>query len=130
MAKKLWRGLPSLTQKQFRDDTDINKIMAKYQKGEAITHLQRRQGRYGDFSQIRDYRASLDHIIETQKAFMALPSGVRKRFQNDPQELINFVNDKNNYNEAVELGLIEKKISTSDTSNASNAIEKVEEAKK
>jgi len=97
-------------QKQFRDMTDINAIMAKYQRGEAITHLNKRRGVYGDFSQVSDYRSSLDIVINAQKAFMGLPSRVRKRFQNDPQGVIDFVSDPKNYNEAVELGLIDKKI--------------------
>jgi len=101
-------------QKQFKEMTDINAIMAKYQKGEAITHLNRRVGVYGDFSEIRNYQSSLDLVLGAQKAFMALPSGVRKRFQNDPQQIIDFVSDKSNYDEAVKLGLIIPKSEASD----------------
>lgn len=97
-------------QKQFKEETDINRIMEKYQKGEAITHLNKRRGVYGDFSDHKDYQNSLNSVLSAQKAFMALPSKTRKRFRNDPQELIDFLGNKDNYNEAVELGLIDKKL--------------------
>jgi len=102
--------LPSKTQQQFKETTDINAIMRKYQRGEAITHLNHRKGQYGDFTQISDYQGALDTVLRAEKAFMALPSETRKKFRNNPQELIEFLGDKNNYNEAVALGLIEKKI--------------------
>jgi len=40
---------------------------------------------------------------------MALPSDVRKRFSNDPAELIDFLADKKNDEEAIKLGLKIKK---------------------
>ena len=39
---------------------------------------------------------------------MALPSRVRRRFDNDPAELMEFLADEANREEAVMLGLIEK----------------------
>ena len=38
---------------------------------------------------------------------MALDANVRKRFHNDPAELIDFVSDEKNRDEAVRLGLLQ-----------------------
>ena len=42
---------------------------------------------------------------------MALPSDVRSRFGNNPAELLDFLNDNSNYDEAIRLGLIHAKVS-------------------
>lgn len=98
---------PSLAQQSMKDICDINKIMAKYHKTGMITHLAKKRGQYVDLSSVKDYQTSLQTVIDAQAAFMTLPSGVRKKFQNDPQEIIAFLADPKNKQEAIDLGLIE-----------------------
>lgn len=97
---------PSRTQQQFKETSDINLIMKKYQKGEAITHLNHRQGVYGDFSEIKNYQKSLQTVIDAERQFLTLPSAVRAKFENNPQQLLDFIKDDNNYEESIKLGLI------------------------
>lgn len=97
---------PSLTQQSFKDETNIVHIMKKYHAGQQITHLARNQGRYADLSEIKDYQTSLQTVINAKQAFGILPSEIRKRFLNDPQELLSFLSDPNNRDEAIKLGLI------------------------
>lgn len=104
----------SLTQQQFADETNINKIMKKYHATGMITHLNRKQGQYVDLSNVKNYQESLQTVIDAQKSFMTLPSEVRKRFENDPQQIINFLSDENNREEAISLGLIQKKVEAND----------------
>lgn len=102
---------PSKTQQQFKDAHDINNIMKKYQKaGISYNHLPAPTGTYGDFTNLKSYQESVQAAIDADSAFMTLPSSVRKRFNNNPQELFDFLNDKQNYDEAVKLGLIEKPV--------------------
>ncbi|QXP08275.1 MAG: internal scaffolding protein [Arizlama microvirus] len=108
---------PSKTQQSFADECDINKIMQKYHKGLAITHINRNRGIYADLSTFTDYQLALHKVMDAQQAFEALPARMRSRFQNDPQQLIEFLADPNNKNEAIELGLIEKKPENNATIN-------------
>lgn len=101
---------PSLTQQQFKDECDINNIIKKYETTGEFTHLTRKQGQYADFSNITDYQTMLETVKYADEAFAALPAQMRLRFKNNPGDLLNFLQDKNNYDEAVKLGLIEPKL--------------------
>lgn len=97
----------TMAKQSFRDETNINIIMAKYQKTGLIEHVQKVQGSYGDFTSVQDYQLSLNQVIEAQEAFDQLPAKIRKRFHNDPSHLMSFLQDKNNLDEAIALGLVE-----------------------
>lgn len=98
----------SRTKQQFVEDSDINTIMRKYEKtGILDPRLQRGPGSYGDFSSATDYHTSLNQVVEAQAAFYDLSSTIRARFHNDPGELLDFLDDPANRDEAVKLGLVE-----------------------
>lgn len=99
----------SKTQQQFKDECDINNIMKKYSDTGVFTHLTSKSGAYGDFTEIPDYQGSLDTVLRAQDAFSSLPADVRYRFGNDPGSLISFLADDKNYEEALKLGLVEKR---------------------
>lgn len=63
---------------------------------------------YGDFTEIPDLRGALDAQRNISEIFAELPAKVRSRFQNDPYALWEFVNDSNNLEEAVTLGLLSR----------------------
>lgn len=98
---------PTMAKQSFKDECDINTIMGKYQKTGLIEHVQKVQGAYGDFTSVQDYQLSLNQVIEAQEAFDALPSKIRKRFNNDPAHLMAFMGDPANIEEAITLGLAE-----------------------
>lgn len=100
---------PTRTQQHYKDQCDVNNIIAKYKKTGVITHLARSQGVYADVSQITDYQTSLQKVMDAQNAFSTLPSELRLRFNNDPQQLLAFLQDPKNYDEGVTLGLYEQK---------------------
>ena len=99
---------PTLTQQQFKEPTDINAIMRKYRATGELPNFTPKKGVYGDFSNSKTYQESLHAIMDANKSFMTLPSDVRKRFSNDPEELFKFLSDKNNDEEAIKLGLKNK----------------------
>ncbi len=61
---------------------------------------------FGDFSNVEDYQTMLDRINEAQRKFDALPARIRHYFGNDPAELIAFLDDPENRDEAIKLGLV------------------------
>lgn len=97
----------SRTKQAFKSECDINNIIKKYNKTQTITHTNSIQGKYGDFSNVADYHDALNRVMDANEKFMGLPSEMRAKFKNDPAELIKFVSDDKNYDQAIELGLIE-----------------------
>lgn len=100
---------PSLTQQQFKKDCDVNNIIAKYKKTGSVTHIRNRvEGVYADLTNIPSYDEALQQIIHANNTFNELPALVRARFANDPQQLINFLQDPENVEESIKLGLRER----------------------
>lgn len=101
----------SLTNQADMDSADINKIMSRFEKtgllGDGLTA---RQPIYGDFTEVKDYHQMLIAVKNVERAFNTLTANVRNRFDNDPQKLINFLEDPKNNAEAVELGLMDKSV--------------------
>lgn len=98
---------PSLAQQHFKEECDINTILQKFN----ITGLLPESPispRFGDFTGIGDYHTALNRVIAAQDEFEALPAQIRARFNNDPAQLIEFLDNENNRPEAEELGLVEK----------------------
>lgn len=96
---------PSLAQQQFKDECDVNHIMNQYKKTGEITHLNSKTGVYADFTEIGEYQHMLNTINEADRAFEELPSKLRARFENDPQKLIEYLQDPENVEESIKLGL-------------------------
>lgn len=102
---------PSLTQPQFAGEVNINQIMERAARTGQIGdpfHQTVQEVIVGDFSSGIDFHEAQNRIVEAQQAFDELPAHVRKRFNNNPAELIDFCMSDKNKEEAIELGLIPK----------------------
>nr|AVQ10222.1 minor capsid protein [Gokushovirinae environmental samples] len=98
----------SLTSQQFLQESDINYIAEKFLRtGEAPQVLNLPTA--GDFSGIFDFQSAMNTLAQAKNEFMSLPAKIRNRFSNDPAQLLDFVADKDNYDEAVKLGFIQPK---------------------
>jgi len=98
---------PTLAQQHYKEECDINTILQKF----SITGILPEaplSPRYGDFTGIGDYHTALNRVIAAQEEFEALPAQIRARFDNDPAQLIEFLQNDKNRLEAEELGLVEK----------------------
>jgi len=98
---------PTKTKQSMRDECDINRIINKYSKIGVIEHINNNQASFGDVSDL-DFQRSLHLVQNAQDAFDELPAKIRQRFNNDPSELLAFLQDSNNLDEAISLGLVEK----------------------
>lgn len=96
---------PTRTQQQFKDECDLNVLMARYVKTGTLPQSTR-SALYGDFSDVGDYQSAQDTILRAQQQFAALPSKVRDRFKNNPAEMLSFVANPANLDEAATLGLL------------------------
>jgi hypothetical protein len=91
------------TKQAFKDSTDINKILARAQQGETITHLAKHGATYGDFSDIDDLLTAAERLERGKQIFRELPGEVRREFDQNPGKFFRFVNDPANIDKLGEL---------------------------
>lgn len=97
----------SLAQQEFKEETDINYIADRYGlTGELPQVLQ--LPAYGDFTGIFDFQSAQNAVVEARQQFMTLPAKLRARFQNSPQQLLEFLEDPENRKEAIAIGLLQE----------------------
>jgi phage internal scaffolding protein len=94
-------GEDDLAKQAFKDESDINNIIARYNKTGVVEHLNRVSGRYGDFDAI-DFHTAMNTLVEAQAVFDDLPAYIRDQFNYDPAAFFDYVADPAN---ASALGL-------------------------
>nr|DAO19640.1 MAG TPA: Scaffold protein [Microviridae sp.] len=99
----------SLTIQSDAIDTDINVIVARFKGGEGIMPPPLDQTDFYDTTGLPDLREILDIQRDALAHFNALPAKLRNRFRNSPAELWDFVQDANNIEEAIALGILTKR---------------------
>lgn len=119
----------SLTKQSDRDSVDLNLLVKRARGGEILENVRDINALVmGDFSQVQDYDQALNAINAMNEEFAELPSHIRNKFENNPQKLVEFIGDNNNYDEAVELGLIKRVAKTTiETANVEGDGTKQEE---
>ena len=102
-------GEDAVTQQCFKDECDINILLAKFAvTGQLPDNV--RVPQYVDFEEAFDFHSSMNVIRAAEEAFNAMPADVRDRFQNDPGRFLEFANDASNYDdEALKMGLAIKR---------------------
>lgn len=96
---------PSLTSQHPADEVDINKIMARIQKGQTVL-TSAGQPFYGDVSELDGLQDALIKVQEANELFMQFPADVREKFDNDPVKMVEFLENSENRDKAIELGLV------------------------
>jgi len=96
----------SRTQQHFREQTNINSIIAKYKRTGFLPVVQNGQPMYGDFSSGKSYHEMVNQVQTAQEAFNQLPGEFKKQFEQNPGAMIDFVLNADNHQIALEMGLI------------------------
>lgn len=114
VEQKAWpmtdfNGDPGLTVQSDRDEADINKIIQRIQKTGQIPPMIGKEPFYGDVSEFGDLQENIIKIQKADELFMTFPADVREKFENDKVKMIEFLADENNREEALKLGLIQKR---------------------
>lgn len=104
--KLSFEGEKSRTHQSFKDQCDINHIMAKYRKTGLLAHVAKFQGRYEDVSSGMEYRDAVETVMRGNEAFNSLTAELRHKFHNDPAEFLAFVSNPENAEEMRKLGLM------------------------
>jgi len=95
----------SKTQQQFADECDVNSILARFTRT-GLVPTNQAIPQYGDFTDVGDYQDSLTRVKEANDQFLKLDPKVREMFENDPANMIKFLEDDNNFQEAIDLGIL------------------------
>lgn len=95
----------STVQQHFKDDCDINILVERFTRTGQLQQRNPEDYSFGDFSAV-DYQSALDIIMLADEQFGTLPATVRERFSNNPAQLLHFLEQESNREEALRLGLI------------------------
>jgi phage internal scaffolding protein len=112
---------PTRAQQHHKDECDINVILERFGKTGQVP-VNTISGTYGDFSGVHDYHTAMNALIASESEFAALPAQIRNRFQNDPSNLIEFLDNPNNKAEAESLGLINSKPAVNESATAADKL--------
>lgn len=101
---------PTMTIQSEKDNCDINVIMNRY--ATCGTPLPYRtdgvQPVYADVSELGDYMENFQRCKQAEELFNALPSALRKELDNNPANLLSFIQDEKNKERCYEYGLLNK----------------------
>lgn len=135
--------MPSLTVQDEKDETDINYIVNKYadgQKGIMTLDLgdssQYAYLQFGDATLPGDYSTALELVSGVREEFYSLPAYVRAKFDHDPMNFIDHLNDPATLEYLQQQGLYGSKytfdepqqsVSSEQTQKESNTLEQNDE---
>ena len=107
---------PSLTEQHFKDECDVNLIVERYQ-ATGVMPSGSHQPLFGDFEKFpSDLLSSRKFFDEAESRFMELPAALRKEFNNSPLELLSALQNPDNRDKFIELGLIDRPVQPQETS--------------
>lgn len=95
----------SRTKQEFKNECDINRIVAQYSTTGVLTHVNRMQPAFGNAS-APDFTDAMHMIDEVKEAFASLPAILRRRFDGKPEQFLEFLHDPKNALEIAEMGLL------------------------
>lgn len=105
------------TKQQFKDECDINRIVQMYPDINSDDYANRvrslvnsQPDLFGEYDSAMDYSKAVQIVDTARSQFETLPSVLRERFSQDPFEFLNYINNPDNKQEAISLGLLKQEI--------------------
>lgn len=119
----------SLTDQNFKDETDVNMILAKYKVTRNPSYLGYRPNgepignpQYGDFGDVGTYQECLEVVMQAEEQFNELPAAIRKEFGNSPEGMLKWIENPDNFERGVELGIFKKPAGNLDNVDVGDSI--------
>ncbi len=94
----------SLTQQQFKEEADINTIVDRFMKS-GVLPTPVNMPQFVDYEGVFDFQSAMNVVRQADENFMRLDAKLRARFNNSPQEFLEFFSNAENIPEAIRLGL-------------------------
>jgi hypothetical protein len=86
----------SMTRQEFAEDCDINSIMARYETTGVMHAPFAKEAHYADYTNVPDLMTAMQVMRDAEQAFMLLPAAVRRQFDNDPVEFVEYASKPEN----------------------------------
>lgn len=96
---------PSLTEQSHAASSDIHTIMRKYEKTGVLEHTSLKSGEYMNLPDAPDFHNAMNIIATANSLFESVPAQIRKKFGNDPEAYLTYMQDNNNYDAIKQMGL-------------------------
>lgn len=96
---------PGLTEQQHKDEVKVSNILAKYRKTGVMPHVHQYKGTYANFIGHPDFEEAQRAVAAANSMFETLPARVRANFNNNAGEFVHFMNQQDNREAIVEMGL-------------------------
>lgn len=90
---KSFEGEESRTKQSFKDECDINNLMARYEKTGQLPALAAAQPQYGDFADVPTFMEACQIVQKAEEQFAALPAEVRAECANNPAIFLQAIQD-------------------------------------
>lgn len=103
-------GDPGETDPSHAKDCDINNIVATYHKTGVFPEAGAQV--FADVADAPSYQDAMQIVINAENAFMALDATTRRKFDNDPTQMLRFLENPENVQEAIKLGMMVAKAPT------------------
>lgn len=99
---------PLITEQSHKSEVDINNIIRRHGVDmiAKAAALQAPNMRFDDVTG-NDFQEAMNIILKAEDSFNQLPSKIRKEFNNNPAEFLDFVQNPDNKDRMIELGLAE-----------------------
>lgn len=102
---------PSMTIQSEKDNCDINVIMNRYATcGTPLPIRQDVEPVYADVAELGDYMENFQRCKQAEEMFNALPSALRKELDNNPANLLPFIQNEDNKERCYEYGLLNRPV--------------------
>lgn len=103
---------PTMTVQSEKDNCDINVIMNRYAtcgtplpvRNDGVEPI------FADVSELGDYMENYNRCKQAEEMFNSLPSALRKELDNNPANLLPFIQDDKNKERCYEYGLLNRPI--------------------
>ncbi|QCQ84768.1 internal scaffolding protein [Blackfly microvirus SF02] len=94
-----------MTRQEFQDECDINVLMASYERNGVMTHVNRGSPQFLDVSDVPDLPKAIAVMQAAETAFMTLPASVRREFDNNAVNFVEYAGDPANLDRMRQWGL-------------------------
>lgn len=83
------------TKQSQKDETDINKMLARASREKTLSHLEKYEPMYADFSDY-DFEENQKKLVQANTIFEELPAEIKREFAQSPEEFFNYVTNPEN----------------------------------
>lgn len=109
--KAVEEGEKILTEQSHKDEVNINQIIRRHGIDliQKVAMMRAPEMQWDDIPG-NDFQEAMFKVKKAQDSFDAMPSDLRKKFNNNPAEFLDYLHNKENLNEMIELGLVNKPV--------------------